>query len=537
MAASSVPVADLLVQRLAAHGVRHVFGYPGGQLTPIYDALYRTPAIRHFLTRHEQAAAFMADGYARATGRPGVCFAVCGPGVYNAATPLASAHTDSIPVLLISGQVPAAGGGLRTGFYHENDQIAAAASFTKARFRVEKAEDVVPALDRAWTATTEGRPGPVLLEVPVDVQRKEIAPADLPLPPAASPTTPSQSEVEAAARLLATWRRPLILAGGGVVSADAPTELARLAERLGAPVIHTANGKCALPTTHPLAAGMPWLWATSDLSNMESAFLPLWSAADGLLAVGCRFTQMTTGSWLLKPPPIIHIDIDPVEIGRHYPVAVGICADARAALCAVAEALPAGNRAPWTKARVGREPWRLPGIEVLAALRRRLPADGIIAADVTRLAYIVMADFPFDHPRTFLHPAGGVAMGYGIPAALGAKAAFPDRPVVVIVGDGGFQMSALELATAVQERLPVVVVLVNDNSLTLIRATQQRRYQERYIAVDLKNPDFEMLVRSFGVAYRRCADDAGFEQALGEALERDCSTVLEVRPGDAIRTG
>jgi acetolactate synthase-1/2/3 large subunit len=532
------PAADLLVRRLVEYGVRDIFGYPGGQLTPIYDAIYREPRLRHYLARHEQAAAFMADGFARATGRPGVCLAVCGPGFYNAATPLASAHTDSTPVLLISGQVTTAGRGLRSGSYHENEQIDAARYFTKAQVRVEAPADVVPFLDTAWQSANSDRPGPVLFEVPVDVLRGATALAPWPaLPPPPAPKFPAPVEVDALVRLLAMWTRPLILAGGGVVSASAEADLAALAERLGAPVLHTAMGKCALPSSHRLGTGMPWTKATADLSNMGSLFSPLFAAADGLLAVGCRFTQMATGSWLLKlPPQLAQIDVDPREIGRHYPVTLGICADARAALRELLNALPPGNRAAWAPAasrRAAAGSWRLPGIELLAALRRRLPADGIVSADVTRLAYILMTEFPLDRPRTFLHPAGAVAMGFGIPAALGAKAAFPERAVVAVVGDGGFLMSGMELATAAQERLPIVVILVNDNSLTLIRATQHTRYADRFIAVDLHNPDFGLFAQAFGAAYHHAADDADFERALGAALGRDGTTVIEVRPADA----
>src|SRR5947209_11217197 len=201
--------ADLVVRRLRDHGVKVVFGYPGGQLTPLYDALYRDGAVRHVLARDEQAAAFMADGFARSTGRPGVCLAVCGPGVFNAATPLATAFTDSVPVLLLSGQVPRAGRGLRSGYYHENDQLSACATLTKCRLRAEDVAEVVPLLDRAWTALTTGRPGPVLLEVPLDVLRGEAAAEPWPaLPPAPQPPAPSAAEVESAVRLAAGWERP-----------------------------------------------------------------------------------------------------------------------------------------------------------------------------------------------------------------------------------------------------------------------------------------------------------------------------------------
>ena len=531
------PAADLLVRRLCDYGVRQVFGYPGGQLTPVYDALYRTPEVRHYLARDEQAAAFMADGFARATGRPGVCLAVCGPGVFNALTPLATAFTDSVPVLLVSGQVPRAGRGPRSGYYHENDQLAVCAGVTKWRARVEEPEQLVPLLDRAWVALNTGRPGPVLVEVPLDVLRAEAPAAPWPAPPLIPNTpAPSPADVDALARLVTGWQRPLLLAGGGVVSAGAEALFVQLAERLGAPMIHTAMGKCGFPASHPLAAGMPWNRATSDVSNMGSFFAPLFAEADGLLAVGCRFTQLATGSWSLKlPPSVAQVDIDPEELGRHYPVRLGVAADARETLRSLLAALPGGRdaRPPWAARPPRGEPWRLPGPDLVGPLRRVLPRDGIVAADVTRLAYVLMAEFPLDCPRTFLHPAGSVAMGYGIPAALGAKAAWPERAVVAVAGDGCFLMSGMELATAVQEGLPVVVVLVNDNTLTLIKATQQRKFGERYIAVDLRNPDFGMFARAFGVRYWRADTDADFEAALRAALAADGPALVEVRPGDA----
>lgn len=523
--------ADALVRRLFDHGVRHIFGYPGGQMTPLYDALHRHGGIRHYLARHEQAAAFMADGFARATGRPGVCLAVCGPGVYNAATPLATAFTDSVPFLLISGQVPRAGRGLRSGFYHENAQLDACATLTRARGCGEGMAAVVSEVDRLWREMTSGRPGPALLEVPVDVLRDDVPDAPWPaLPPPTEPPAPSPADVAALARLVGSWRRPLILAGGGVVSAGGEAALRRVAERLGAPVFHTAMGKCAFPTAHPLSAGLPWFKATSDLTNMANFFSPLFAEADGLLAVGCRFSQLATGSWSMpRPPALAHIDIDPTELGRHYPPTCAVAADARLALEALAEELPVEPRPPWAPRRPNPEPWRLPGVEALEAMRRALPRDTIVVADITRLAYILMADYPLSEPRTFLHPAGFVAMGYGLPAALGAKAALPERTVVTVVGDGCFQMCGLELATMVQEKLPVVVIVVNDGSLSLIKAIQQRRYEERYLGVDLLNPDFARFARAYGVASWRATDDASFETALREAVALGAPALVELR--------
>jgi acetolactate synthase-1/2/3 large subunit len=521
-------VAEQLVARLRTHGVRNVFGYPGGQLLPIYDALYHEPAIRHVLARDEQAAAFMADGYARATGKPGVCLAVCGPGVLNAATPLASSFTDSIPVLLISGQVPTAGIGLRSGYYHENDQLAAVASITKQRARVAQPADLDAAVDAAFTALSGGRPGPAFLEIPLDILRAEGTPS-VPSPESSAALTPSTQEIAALAALLTMWKRPLLLAGGGVLSAGAAPMLVQLAERLGAPVFTTAMGKGVIPGDHPLSAGLPWRRATSDVSNMASYFSPLFTEADGLLALACRFSQLTTGTWCMPlPTNIVHIDVDASEIGRHYPVTLGIHADARAALTALLATLPDSPRTRWAKLPPPAEPWMLPGIDLAGPLRRALPRDAIVVADITRLAYILLAEFPVYEPRTFLHPAGSVAMGYGIPAALGAKTAFPDRPVVAIVGDGCFLMSGMELATAIQEDLPIVIVLVNDSCLSLIKLTQERRYESRFLAVDLRNPDFALFAKAFGAYYWRVNTKEAFSAALAEALRVTKVSLIEV---------
>jgi acetolactate synthase-1/2/3 large subunit len=521
--------AELLVRRLYDHGVRHVFGYPGGQLTPVYDALSRQTEIRHYLARHEQAAAFMADGFARATRQPGVCLAVCGPGVLNAATPLATAYTDSIPVLLISGQIPTKGRGLRSGYYHENDQQHACTTLTKWRTAVDDPALVVPLLDEAFQQLRQDRPGPVLFDVPLDLQRAAVAPGRLPAVQPFQVRQPDPRDIKRLAETLAGWKKPLLLAGGGVVSAGAEPFLAQLATRLGAPVFHTFMGKCALSSEHPLKVGLPWSRATSDLTDMASYMSPLFAEADGLLAIGCRFTQATTGSYVLEPPEeLAQIDVDPKEISRHYRARVSVVADARAALEALLDLVPSAPRVPWARPQPPAEPFPLEGLNLVGPLRRVLPRDAIVVADITRLGYILLATFPVHEPRTLLHPAGYVAMGYGIPAALGAKAALPRRTVVAVVGDGCFQMCGMELATAVQEKLPILVVVVNDGSLTLIKAIQDRRYQGRHLGVDLRNPDFQQFAAAFGVRAWRVTDDAAFERALAEAVALDAPALVEV---------
>jgi acetolactate synthase-1/2/3 large subunit len=436
-----------------------------------------------------------------------------------------------VPVVLISGQISMRGLGLRSGFYHENDQLNALSTLTKWRTRVAQPEDVTPHLDAGLSRSAEQRPGPVFVEVPLDAQRAECpayAPSAVPGP--AKPREPHPEDIEALGKLVGGWRKPLVLAGGGVIAAGAAAALAKLAERLGAPVVHTFMGKGALSSEHPLHAGLPWSRATSDLTDMRPFMSPLFAEADGLLAIGCRFTQAATASWTLKPPAALaQIDIDPEEIGRHYPVALGVHADAGRALGALLEILPAAARTPWARPALGREPWRLPGLDLLGPLRQALPREAIVVADITRLGYIMLAEFPVYAPRTFLHPAGFVPMGYGIPAALGAKAAFPERTVLTVVGDGCFLMCGMELATAVQEKLPIVIVLINDNSLTLIKALQQRRYEGRHIGVDLRNPDFGQLARAFGVRAWQIGTDEAFAKALGEALASGETALIEVR--------
>ena len=527
---SIATVADLLVHRLEQHGVKTIFGYPGGQLTPLYDALARNGSIRHVLARDEQAAAFMADGHARASGQPAVCLAVCGPGVYNAFTPLASAYTDSVPVLLLSGQIATPGLGNRSGYYHENEQLRAVQSLVKKASRISDSASAAEALDDAFRVMTTGRPGPVFLEIPLDVQRQTAAPGPALVPPGTNAARPpAAQEIEELVRRVQAWTKPLLIVGGGAVSANASQPLARLATRLGAPVFHSFLGKSALSADHPLKMGLPWSRATSDLTDMGQFLSPLFDQADGAIALGCRFTQALTGSWTLRlPTNLVHVDIDPEEIGRHYPVVQGIIADARLTLEALLAALPDPDRNPWAKPNRSTGSWRLPGFDLVGPLRQCLPREAIVVADITRLSYILLADFPVYEARTFLHPAGFVPMGYGLPAALGAKLAHPNRPVVAVVGDGCLLMSAMELATAVQERIPVVVVLINDRCLTLIKAIQERRYQKRFLGVDLSNPDWGGLARSFGVASWQVKNDQEFTAALQGALALNQPALIEV---------
>jgi len=579
----------LVVECLKTHGVKVIFGMPGGHTTGIYDALYDEKGIRHILVRNEQAGAFMADGYARATGDIGVCLTTAGPGVTNAATGIAASYADSIPTLLISGEIRSGDMGRQRGYYHEMNQLDFFKPITKWNACAKSASDIPKIFDKAFEMLRDGRARPVYVEVPIDVIAAEVDENDVVELKNTSenrdiiPQKADGDLIGKAAEILAEANLPLIIAGGGVISADASKELIELAELLGAQVIMTPMGKGAIPADHPSCSGLTWHRITSDLSNMSDMLSPLPAIADVVLAIGCRFTQLATGNWTLRlPENLIQIDIDETEIGKNYPVKLGITADAKIALkqliaaCPTVADLPAGSpseRSPSTRqasARRGelsnfqlttgkqarmkpddirltasptlrnnwesiitsrlpkRERWIMPGWDIVPALREVLNRNAIMAADITRIGYMMLANFDSYLPRTFLHSTAFIAMGHGFPAALGAKVAYPNRQVVSVSGDGGFMMTGQELATAVQHNINVVAIVINDNSLNAIKAIQDRNYGGRHIAVNLHNPDFVKFADSFGAIGLRVEEPEQFRNTLVKALEADAPVLIEI---------
>jgi acetolactate synthase-1/2/3 large subunit len=528
--------ADLLIECLSANGVTTLFGMPGGQTVGIYDALYRHGRIRHVLVRNEHAGCFMADGYARASGRPGVCLVTAGPGLTNCLTGLGTAYSDSVPLLLISGQIPREAVGKSRGFFHEMDHLGVTARLTKWNAPANSAAEIPTLVQRAFQEMLTGRPRPVHLDVPVDVSREETTSQPLPFLPPEIPA-PDPRHIAQAADVLLAARRPLIIAGGGVTSARAGDELLELAQVVGAPILTTPMGKDCVPADHPSVAGMLFHKTTSDLSGMKEHLSALTRHSDAVLAVGCRFSQLATGNWALEvPADLVQMDIDPDEIGRNYPVRVGICAHAKVALPALTRMLrgrgssEAGGN--WRSVRAQlpqQERWHIEGFDVVPILRRVLNRDAIVTCDITRLYYMMLSNLPLYQPRTFLHSSCFIAMGYGLPAAIGAKVAFPDRQVVAIAGDGGFLMTAQELACAVQEQLAVVTVVINDNCLSAMKGIQNRWYDGRHIAVDLVNPDFTQFAESFGALGLRVRSVNEFEPALRSALRAERPSVIEIQ--------
>jgi acetolactate synthase-1/2/3 large subunit len=521
---------EWIVAALQAEGVRHVFGIPGIHNLAVYDALLRQSTITHVLARHEQGAAFMADGYARASGRPGVVLVTTGPGATNALTPLVESFAGSQPILLLMSDVPTAVLGRGQGALHEvPNQIDCFRPVTRWADTLKSGEDIAGAVQGAFHLFRTGRPGPIALSVPTDLLAGRTTGA-LTAPGAGRRPPCDVRLVEAAAGLLREARRPLLVAGGGVVAAGAERELAAVARRLGAPVITSVMGRGSLAETDPLWLGV--------LPNRR-ATQPVLEAADVVLAVGCRFAHRSTKGLLLdlvfRPEQkLIHLDLDPTVIGLMYPPALGIVGDARDGLAGLMAALGPGiPSTAWdpdslAAGRAARSPHHTPAIDgALSALRHALPPDAVVVSDQTNLNYWMEWLFPVLAPRTFLYPVGSATLGYAVPAAIGAQVAQPGRRVVAVVGDGGFLFSVNELATAVKYRLPIVFLVVNDGRYGAIEWLQRALFG-RVGEAELVNPDFPALARAFGAAGERVADVHGLEHALGHALDAAGPVLLEL---------
>jgi thiamine pyrophosphate-dependent acetolactate synthase large subunit-like protein len=525
---------DWVVEALRAEGVRHVFGIPGVHNLAIYDALLRGgTGITHILARHEQGAAFMADGYARASGRPGVIVATTGPGATNVLTPLVESYAGSQPVLALVSDIPAALIGRDMGALHEvPNQIDCFRPMTRWAETIRDAGAFAPAVQRAFEQFRSARPGPVALSLPTDLLMARVASRindQTGRPPACD-----RALIAQAAERLSRAQRPMILTGGGTVSAGAEGELRALARRLGAPIVTTVMGRGAMPEDDPLWVGV--------LSN-KYASQPLLEAADVVLAVGCRFAHRSTQGLLLdlrfRPEQVlVHLDIDPAVIGKLFPATLAVVGDARDGLAALLAALgPGAPTATWSARRLGdlraaRSPrWEPATGRLIEILRSALPADAIVVNDQTGINYWMEWHFPVLVPRTFLYPVGSATLGYAVPAAIGAKVARPERAVVAVVGDGGFMFSVNELATAVKYGLPIVFLILNDERYGAIKYLQEAMFGGRWGEADLANPDFVALAHAFRAGGRRVQglDDLG--PALKQALGHPGPTVLELPMG------
>ncbi len=522
---------EAVVRSLKAHGVDTVFGIPGTHNLAIYDALREMGSIRHILARHEQGAAFMADGYARASGKVGVCLSTTGPAALNTLASLGTAYSDSSPVLCIASQIPAEGIGLGKGYLHEcEDQLGSFAPVTKWRALADTVESIPGVMREAFAAMQSGRPRPVAVEIPCDTLDES---EDVSILAAAgiSRPAPEPGQVERAAALLQAARRPVIWAGGGVIGSGAGAELQQLAERLQAPVFTTVLGKGAVSDDHPLAAGA---------TILHPAGRDFVAECDVMLAVGTRFTEEESDRWGLRlPDTLIHVEIDPEEIDRNYAATLGVVGDARAALQLINDGLQELRREDKTiaaeVAALRHKVWRYcqerapEGVELVQTLRKALPRETIIVSDLTVAAYWCRRLLDIYEPRTNIYPWGFCTLGFGLPAAIGAKVARPDRPVVALCGDGGFMFNCQELAAAVQFDVPIITLVFNDEAYGVLRPQQEARYGVAH-AVDVVNPDFMGLAEAFGVDGCRVASIEQLGPAVAKAIEADRSALIEL-PG------
>jgi acetolactate synthase I/II/III large subunit len=517
-----------LVQSLEREGLATLFGLPGVQLDWAYDALYEArDRIDVVHTRHEQATAYMADGYARTTGEIGACMVVPGPGLLNASAALATAYACSSPVLCVAGQIPTGAIDKGYGMLHEvGRQHELMGSFTKWVGRAERPAAVPGVVREAFRQLRTGRPRPVGVEVPADMLQMTEEVTLLAL--AATERSAGDSGLlRRAADLLRGAERPLIYSGGGTLMAGAWDELRAVAELLEAPVVMSTDGRGALSDRHELAH--------TGLSGMR--LLP---QADVVLAVGTRFFQPAV-AWGLPPgTKVIRIDIDGDEIARHRAPTIGIVGDARGALAALRDLLDGAPRRPSRAAemRAVREQAAAllapiqPQAAYSAAIRAALPDDGILVADLTQVAFFATLGFPVYCPRTFIGPGYQGTLGSAFATALGAQVGNPDKKVVALMGDGGFLYNVQELATMRQRRLNVVAIVFNDNAYGNVRRTQREAFAGHVIAADLVNPDFVALAESFGVR-GLCVDapDA-LQSALRDALTANAPILIEVAVGE-----
>jgi acetolactate synthase-1/2/3 large subunit len=512
-----------LAQSLRVEGVEVIFGLPGVQLDWAMDALYQERDQIHFIhTRHEQAAAYMADGYARSSGRPGVCLVVPGPGVLNATGALCTAYACSSPVLCLTGQIQSDLIGKNRGILHEiPDQLRVMESVTKWAARATSPAEIPSLVHEAFRRMETGRPRPVEIEIPPDLlaARADVHLAE-PEPFVRGPLG-DPDQLEAAATLLGEAARPLIFAGGGVILADASAELRQLAEILEAPVVMTQNGRGALSDRHYLA-------------QVPLAGRELLPRADVVLAVGTRFLQPATQWGLKADQRVIQIDIDPEELGRNTPPAVAVKADARLALARHNRARPSRREElEGIKAGLQRRFDEVhPQAELAAAIRQELPDDAITVWDMTQVGYWSRNGFPVYAPGTFLTPGYQGTLGFAFPTSLGAQVGAPDRKVVSISGDGGFMYNVQELSTMAQQGINAVAIVFNDNAYGNVRRTQRQQFGGHVLGTDLHNPSFAKVAELFGVTGTRAADAEELRLALRSALSSNAPALIEVPVGE-----
>ena len=534
-----------LIRALEREGVDVMFGLPGGAILPVYDPIIDS-SIRHILVRHEQGAGHMAEGYAHATGRPGVAMVTSGPAATNIVTPLCDAYLDSVPMVVITGQVPYAAIG--TDAFQECDTTGITQSITKHNFLVTEAQDIPRTIKEAFHIATTGRPGPVLVDIPKDIvdptnPRSDMTWEDdvaMDLPGYRPRVDVDPEAIRAAAKLVRDAERPVLYVGGGILKARAAEALRELAELTGIGVVTTLMARGAFPDSHELCLGMPGMHGNyTAVTAMQEA--------DLLVALGARFDDRVTGrlDGFAPDARIVHVDIDPAELGKVRRPDVAVQGDVRVAIEALVAELSDGgtgdvDRSAW-KSRISGwqerfplayEPWvsgdALKPQYVIEQLRDATPDDTIVASGVGQHQMWASQYWTFDHPYTWINSGGLGTMGFSIPAAIGASVAQPDKMVWAVDGDGCFQMTAQELVTATVENIPIKVALLNNSYLGMVRQWQEMFYDERYSEVFLSKevPDYKMWAESMGCVAMRVDDPDEVAPAIERANEVDDRPVV-----------
>ena len=527
---------DAIIKALMDKGVDTIFGYPGGTVIPFYDMLYDSD-LRHILVRHEQCAAHAAEGYARASGKVGVCLATSGPGATNLVTGIANAYMDSSPIIAITGQVVS--NLIGNDAFQEVDIMGITMPITKPSYQPKDANDIPSIINTSFEIASTGRNGPVLIDVPKEVQEQELDDYVLgTIPtPGYKPTIKGNSkQIAKAAQMLKSAERPFILAGGGTILAGAGEEVKKLAELVKAPVATTLMGKGIVDEKDDISIGMLGMHG-KQVANQNV------NKTDCLLAIGCRFSDRTTGKLeeFLPEAKVIHIDIDPAEIGKNVAVDLPIVGDAKIVLNQLINELEGSkiDESAWFKSIVDFKKSTIPRVsyddiplkpqQVIKEIAGAITEDTIVTTDVGLHQMWAAHFLDISKPRKFISSGGLGTMGFGFPAAIGAKVACPDDAVLAIVGDGGFLMVSQELATIKEHDIPVVIAMLNNRKLGMVYQWQNKMYNKRYSETDLGNtPDFVKLAESFGINAERVEEVDKTQEVLSKALKDNESMLIEI---------
>jgi len=531
--------AKALMLAMEKEGVKEVFGLPGGANLPMYDELSKSN-IRHILARHEQSASHMADGFGRVSRKPGVCFATSGPGATNILTGLATANADSAPMIAVTGQV--AVNMIGRDAFQESDIIGMSNPCVKYAFQPRDAKEIPDMVKKGFYIAETGRPGPVLFDIPKDVQQNEaemIFPDEVKIRGYHPWTDPDITNVEKAIQMLLSADKPIILAGGGVIISSAFAELQAVAETLMIPVVTTFKGKGSFPENHALSLGPIGMHGHAEANK-------LMTEADCVLAIGTRFSDRSVGTFeeFERRLKIIHIDVDPAEIGKNQTARVAVVGDVKVSLrimikILAQKALKKSDDNKWLKhvnevkaywkENLKIHPGEMSAAKILRKLRETLPHEAICTTEVGQHQMWASLFFDVIQPGTFFSSTGLGTMGWGFPASIGAKVARPDVPVVDIAGDGSFNMTENSLATSITEDIPVIIFLINNYSLGMVAQWQRTFYDKRMIGVDQKNcPDYVKIAESYGAQGIRAQSLDELEKAIKVGLKSEVATLIDI---------